>query len=69
MKVLAAVIGLGCFQTLVDGIVDLFPAAYTIVRTQTPPVEEKWYCSRCEHSNHDWTSICGFCGKSRGNDE
>ena len=66
MKVLAAVLGLGCFQTLVDGVVDLFPAPYAIVRTQTPPVEEKWYCSKCEHSNYDWVTTCEYCGAPKG---
>ena len=67
MKVLAAVVGLGCFQTLVDGVVDLFPAPYAIVRSHTPPTEQRWYCSTCGHSNHDWVSTCGFCGGSKGN--
>lgn len=28
-------------------------------------VDERWECPRCNHDNGDWTSICGFCGRSR----
>lgn len=69
MKILALVLGLGCCQAIISGFGGLLPAPYEAVRTQTPPVEEKWHCSRCDHSNYDWTSICGYCGKSRGGDE
>lgn len=43
MKAVAVILGLGCCQLIVDGVADLLPAPYAIVRTQTPPVEEKWY--------------------------
>ena len=66
MKVVAFLLLCGMAQCGIDGLTSLFPAPHRVYKKEIAPVEQRWECSACGHNNYDWTSICGFCGRSKG---
>ena len=63
MKVMLVCLGLGCCQVLLDEGCRFVGQS---LGRNTVEVEttQRWECSSCGHSNCDWTSICGKCGRS-----
>jgi hypothetical protein len=67
MKVLALILGLGMIQATIDGIGSFFPApkAHNFFYMKEKRWDDTWKCAHCGHTNYNWTSICGKCGRSK----
>lgn len=64
MKILAIAFAGGCIQFMVNGFCDLWKSPFSFKTEKEVIIDSQWNCSRCGHSNGDWTSICGKCGRS-----
>lgn len=68
MKILGLICGFGLMQFGINEAWGAFkqpPAHTSFFMKKEIPVNERWECNRCGHTNSDWTSICGKCGRSK----